>query len=77
MYRNDEKGHEAVEQVDELSRLEDETRALEAELDAWDREDRGERNAREERSFRKYRIVEIMVGAGVLVVAWAAASQGC
>ena len=74
MYRNDEKGHNEAELIDEIARLDDDAQALGAEIDGWEQQDR-EEDAREESFFRKFRIVEIIVGVGLLTVAWV--WQGC
>lgn len=70
MYRSDEIGHEEAELNDEIARLDDEAKALIAEIDASEQQDR-ERDARDNAFFRKFRVVEIVVGIALLVAAWA------
>jgi hypothetical protein len=74
MHRNDEPGHTEAELVDEIARFEDDAKALGAEIDSWEQQDR-EEDARDEAIFRKFRVVEIGLGVGLLVVAWVC--QGC
>ena len=72
MFRNNDMGHREAEQLDELSRIDDETHALFAEIDREeqaDREAEAKEVAGEAKFFRKIRIFEIVVGV-VLLVAW-------
>ena len=68
MYRSDEMGHDEVEVLDELARIDDEVARIDAAMAACEHEDR-EQDARDEVFFRKFRIVEIFVGVALIVTA--------
>ena len=69
-HRDDKPGWEAAEVDDQIARIEDELAAFEAECAADEQRER-EAEARDNAFYKKLRVVEIIIGLGLLGIAFA------